>query len=61
MQDPNVHPDNVAKVREKLDAFGIKYEVLTFDDEGHGIKKIKNQKILYSELANFFTAAFLDK
>lgn len=58
MQDPNVHPDNVTEVRQKLDAVGAEYGVLAFDDEGHGISKPKNQKRLYSELAQFFETAF---
>jgi len=58
MQDPNVHPDNVKEVRQKLDVSGIEYGVLAFDDEGHGISKPKNQKRLYTELANFFSSAF---
>jgi len=58
MRDPNVHPDNVAEVRQKLDAEGIEHGLLAFDDEGHGISKPKNQKILYQELASFFESAF---
>jgi dipeptidyl aminopeptidase/acylaminoacyl peptidase len=58
MQDPNVHPDNVKEVREKLDTAGVEYGVLAFDDEGHGISKPKNQKTLYIELAQFFGSAF---
>ncbi|MEO1166224.1 MAG: prolyl oligopeptidase family serine peptidase, partial [Chloroflexota bacterium] len=58
MQDPNVHPDNVREVREKLDAANVEYSVLPFEDEGHGIRKPKNQKVLYQELASFFSSAF---
>lgn len=58
MQDPNVHPDNVAMVKRKLDEAGIEYELLAFDDEGHGIIKPPNQKKLNSELARFFGEAF---
>ena len=58
MQDPNVHPDNVAEVRQKLDAARVEYGTLAFDDEGHGISKPKNQKRLYIELAQFFGSAF---
>lgn len=60
MQDPNVHPDNVREVREKLDAANIEYSMLPFEDEGHGISKPKNQKVLYQELAEFFSSAFAD-
>jgi dipeptidyl-peptidase-4 len=58
MQDPNVHPKNVTEVRQKLDAANVEYGVLAFDDEGHGISKPKNQKVLYIELAQFFASAF---
>jgi dienelactone hydrolase len=58
MQDPNVHPKNVTEVRQKLDAANVEYGVLAFDDEGHGISKPKNQKVLYTELAQFFASAF---
>src|SRR5690606_26395614 len=42
MQDPNVTPENLAAVRAALDNAGVVYEVLTFDDEGHGIVKVGN-------------------
>lgn len=58
LQDPNVSPENVRAVRKALDKAHITYEVLTFDDEGHGISKPKNQKVLYQRLATFFAAAF---
>ena len=60
MQDPNVTPQNVTVVREKLDEAGVEYGVLAFDDEGHGISKPKNQKRLYNELAQFFESAFAE-
>ena len=56
--DPNVTPQNVADVRKRLDAARIPYEVLIFDDEGHGIGKPGNRKILLKRLAGFFAAAF---
>ncbi len=37
---------------------GIEYELLAFEDEGHGIHKPKNHRILYPRLAEFFEAAF---
>ncbi|MGI8587351.1 MAG: S9 family peptidase [Chloroflexia bacterium] len=58
MQDPNVSPENVRAVRSALNAAGVAYDVLAFEDEGHGIKRPKNQKILYTRLAEFFAAAF---
>jgi dipeptidyl aminopeptidase/acylaminoacyl peptidase len=56
-RDPNVTPANVRAVREALDRAGIGYEVLAFDDEGHGIAKPRNQRRLFARLAEFFTAS----
>lgn len=56
--DPNVTPENVAAVRERLEAHGIPYELLIFKDEGHGIVKKENRRVLYKRLADFFEAAF---
>lgn len=58
MQDPNVTPENVRAVAEALQAAGIEYGLLAFDDEGHGIIKPRNQKTLYLKLADFFSEAF---
>ena len=52
--DPNVTPANLRQIRERLDAFNIPYELLVFEDEGHGIDKPANQEILYARLADFF-------
>ena len=56
--DPNVTPQNVADVRARLDAANIPYEVLIFKDEGHGIAKPSNRKVLLKRLATFFADAF---
>lgn len=56
-RDPNVTPRNVEEVRKRLDKKGIKYELLVFRDEGHGILKTKNQKILFRKIAEFFAKA----
>ncbi|HEY8286477.1 MAG TPA: prolyl oligopeptidase family serine peptidase [Chloroflexota bacterium] len=58
LRDPNVTPRNVQIVREAQDQAGVSYDVLTFADEGHGIKRPKNQKVLYQRLAEFFAGAF---
>jgi dipeptidyl aminopeptidase/acylaminoacyl peptidase len=58
LQDPNVTPENVRVVRAALDQAGVPYDVLAFEDEGHGIGRPKNQKTLYLRLAEFFRAAF---
>jgi dipeptidyl aminopeptidase/acylaminoacyl peptidase len=56
-RDPNVTPENVKVVRDALDSAGITYEIMSFEDEGHGISKPRNQKILYLGLLNFFDHA----
>ena len=58
LRDPNVTPDNVSVVQEALERGGIPFELLTFEDEGHGIARPDNLKILYPRLADFFEAAF---
>ncbi len=57
LQDPNVTPANVEAVRRRLDEAGIEYEVLAFEDEGHGILRPKNLKTLYLKLVEFFERA----
>ena len=56
-QDPNVTPENVRQVRRQLDAHQIPYELLVFEDEGHGIYRPANQAVLYERLAAFFKQA----
>jgi dipeptidyl aminopeptidase/acylaminoacyl peptidase len=58
LNDPNVTPQNVTDVRQRLDAAGVPYEVLLFEDEGHGIAKPENRKHLCRRLARFFADAF---
>jgi len=53
-RDPNVTPENVRQARQRLDELGIPYEILVFEDEGHGIYKTTNQAVLYTALADFF-------
>jgi dipeptidyl aminopeptidase/acylaminoacyl peptidase len=56
--DPNVSPENVRQVRERLEVHHIPYQLLVFEDEGHGILKPANQEKLYPQLADFFEQAF---
>jgi dipeptidyl aminopeptidase/acylaminoacyl peptidase len=58
LKDPNVTPDNVHAVTEALHRENIPYELLTFEDEGHGIARPENLRILYPRLADFFQKAF---
>jgi dipeptidyl aminopeptidase/acylaminoacyl peptidase len=51
----------VDTVIEALDKHGIAYELLNFEDEGHGIYKVKNQRELYLRLIAFFESAFADE
>jgi dipeptidyl aminopeptidase/acylaminoacyl peptidase len=55
-----VTPENVEVVREALDRAAIEYRLLTFEDEGHGIRKQHNLRTLYATLTTFFTEAFAD-
>ena len=57
MNDPNVTPENLHAVETALGAAAIPYETLLFDDEGHGIRKPKNLRVLYARLIEFFTQA----
>ncbi len=58
LQDPNVTPQNASAVEKELKQAGIPYELLAFEDEGHGIHKPRNQRLLYKRLADFFSKAF---
>jgi len=58
LRDPNVTPENVLVVAQALERAGISYELLTFEDEGHGISRPENLKVLYPRLADFFEGAF---
>jgi dipeptidyl aminopeptidase/acylaminoacyl peptidase len=57
-KDPNVTQDNVEAVTKALKEHSIPYELLTFQDEGHGITRPKNLSVLYPRLADFFHKAF---
>ena len=56
-RDPNVTPENVRQVQARLQQTGKEYQLLIFDDEGHGIARPKNQERLYTALADFFQSA----
>jgi dipeptidyl aminopeptidase/acylaminoacyl peptidase len=57
-KDPNVTPDNVHAVTKALQEHGIRYELIDFEDEGHGITRPKNLRVLYPRLTAFFLKAF---
>jgi dipeptidyl aminopeptidase/acylaminoacyl peptidase len=48
--DPNVTPENVRLVEEALKR--------AFADEGHGVRKPENLRVLYARLIEFFGDAF---
>jgi acetyl esterase/lipase len=58
LRDPNVTPENVRMIQQGLERAGVPYELLAFEDEGHGITLPKNQRTLYVRLADFFERAF---
>jgi dipeptidyl aminopeptidase/acylaminoacyl peptidase len=60
LQDPNVTPENVKEVRKALEKAGVPYELLAFEDEGHGIAKPKNLKVLLPRLLAFFETSFAE-
>lgn len=53
--DPNVSPANVREVMKNLEEHDVPFDLLVFDDEGHGVMKPANQEKLYTRLADFFT------
>jgi dipeptidyl aminopeptidase/acylaminoacyl peptidase len=57
-KDPNVTQDNVDAVTKALRRENIPYELITFEDEGHGLARPKNLRVLYPRLADFFHKAF---
>jgi len=56
-RDPNVTPENVKTVETKLKEHNIRYEKLTFKDEGHGIVKRKNKITKIIRISDFFDEA----
>lgn len=58
MQDPNVTPENVRAVTARLQDAGVEYQLLAFDDEGHGIYKPRNLKFLCERIVATFGSAF---
>ncbi|MBN2500697.1 MAG: S9 family peptidase [Anaerolineales bacterium] len=59
-QDPNVTPENMREVVKRLTLHDIPYDLLVFDDEGHGIYRPQNQAALYRRMADFFNEAFAE-
>jgi dipeptidyl aminopeptidase/acylaminoacyl peptidase len=57
LRDPNVTKANVTEVETRLVTHGVSYEKLFFEDEGHGVVREKNVRILLERLAVFFDNA----
>ena len=58
MRDTNVSPGNTLAAVRDLDKAGIPYELLTFDNEGHGINRAGNRELLLRRVAEFFEESF---
>ncbi|HET6159260.1 MAG TPA: prolyl oligopeptidase family serine peptidase [Dongiaceae bacterium] len=58
IQDTNVSPENTHAAVRDLDRAGIRYTLLTFDNEGHGIYRASNREILFRRMAEFFEDSF---
>jgi dipeptidyl aminopeptidase/acylaminoacyl peptidase len=58
MRDTNVSPGNTKAAVRDLDRAGIRYDLLTFDNEGHGIYRAGNRTALFERVAAFFEDSF---
>jgi dipeptidyl aminopeptidase/acylaminoacyl peptidase len=58
LADSNVSPENTRVACRDLLAAKIPFELLTFDDEGHGIYKAGNREKLLLRMERFFGKAF---
>ena len=57
-RDPNVPMEHVTVMLPRLEAASVPYDLLVFPDEGHGVLRPENQRVLYRRLKEFFGAAF---
>ena len=58
LKDSNVSPENTWAAKRDLDRSGIPYELLTFDNEGHGIYRAGNREALFRRVADFLARSF---
>jgi dipeptidyl aminopeptidase/acylaminoacyl peptidase len=56
--DPNVTPGNVRVAEGALKRAQVPFETLMFADEGRGVRKPENLRVLYARLIEFFGDAF---
>jgi len=52
--DPRVPLSEAEQLVEALQARGVPVEFLVFDDEGHGLVKLKNKRVAYPGIVKFF-------
>ena len=55
--DPRVPLSEAEQLVARLAALGRAAELLVFDDEGHGIKLLKNKRVAYAAIARFLDEA----
>jgi len=55
--DPRVPLSEAEQLVARLAALGRHAELLVFDDEGHGIKKLKNRRVAYPAIVRFLERA----
>jgi dipeptidyl aminopeptidase/acylaminoacyl peptidase len=58
LADSNVSPENTRVACRDLMAAKIPFDLMTFDDEGHGIYKAGNREKLLNRIERFFGKAF---
>ena len=58
LADSNVSPENTRVACQDLTKAKIPFDLLTFDDEGHGIYKAGNREKLLNRMERFFSKAF---
>jgi dipeptidyl aminopeptidase/acylaminoacyl peptidase len=58
LRDPNVSPRNTEIACAALKKAGIPFELLTFEDEGHGVWRTANRRVLFERLLRLFGDAF---
>ena len=56
--DPRVPLREAEQLVARLAALGRTVELLVFDDEGHGVKLLKNKRVAYSAIARFLDGVF---
>ena len=56
--DPRVPLSEAEQLVEALSSKGVSTEFIVFDDEGHGIAKLKNKLVAYPAIADFLDRVF---